>query len=272
MGLLFVLIILASGYVFSLLHLPAGFRLRSTDGWVSYFHVGAIGLAFTAFASLVTFFVDVYDCFRPALNAIGLNYVVLERSGIEFSSLKLAGVAAISLSSALLVGGISYRYYWSSEVRREKLKRKLLINNPFESILLSSLYSGKNSGKNGLDVLITLDNDKVYVGRVVDHSIEHGLEESFAIVPFLSGYRGKSGKSAEFSVNYLSHYIKAGLIEVDENDGSERLRFSQNTESNASLKNFKVVIVKDRVVTISYFDVEVYLQLQFEEDPEDGDV
>lgn len=265
MGLLFVLIILASGYVFSLLHLPAGYRLRSTDGWVSYFHVGAIGLFFTSISGLIVFFVDVFNCFTPLLNYFNLNYYTLSKSGVEFSTLKLAGVAVISLATALLAGFASF-IYLRSEVLREKLKRRLLLNNPFESILLSSLHSGEN----GLDVLITLDNDKVYVGRVVDHSIEHGLEESFAIVPFLSGYRGKSGKSAEFSVNYLSHYIKAGLIEVVvDADGNEKLRFSKDKNSESSLKYFKVVIVKERVVTISYFDVDVYIKLQLEDDPEE---
>ncbi|TBW52922.1 hypothetical protein EZI54_15620 [Marinobacter halodurans] len=217
-------------------------------------------MAFTVVACAVYFFVDAYDLARPLLNYASLNEVELGKSSIDFSAVKIAGVAFLSFSFSFFSGLTSYLWLRDKN-RRARKKIQLLINNPFESMLLSSLHSADD----GLDVLITLDNDKVYVGRVVDHSIEHGLEESFAIVPFLSGARTLEGKSVEFSVNYLNHFIEVGLIEVIESPGgNEKLCFSKDRELDVSLDNFKVVIVKERVVGLSYFDVEVYNELQFD--------
>lgn len=244
MGLIYLLVVLASGHIFSLLHLPARYRLRVSDGWEAYFHVGAHGVVMVTVAFV--FYWLSYTFFEFSIP--GMEKAVLNGFPLASSEMELAFIALLSLLLAAGLGLASHLWL-RNESRRIKAKRKLVVVDPIEFMLFSSLHSGSED----LHVLITLENNKVYVGRVVDHSIEHGLQDSFAIIPFLSGYR-TSLKTVKFSINYTDHYKEAGFL-VKQGD---RYVIADDLTKRSSLDYFKVVIRKSQVITVSYFDVAVY--------------
>ncbi|WP_244665003.1 hypothetical protein [Candidatus Symbiopectobacterium sp. 'North America'] len=71
----------------------------------------------------------------------------------------------------------------------------------------------------------------------------NGSSEHLAILPMLSGYRDKDTLTITITTNYHQHYLESGVI-----SGLSRL----------NINNFRVLIPKDEIETISFFDTDTY--------------
>lgn len=108
------------------------------------------------------------------------------------------------------------------------------VGNELELLLRSSVKDSKM-------LQFTLDSDKVYVAWVKELPIPK-VTNYIRVIPVFSGYR-ESDKNLVFTTHYLtiySEYIKEGKVK-----GIEEL-------------DVDLIITLDNVVTVSYFDQEMY--------------
>ncbi len=113
MGLVYLLVVLATGHIFCLLHLPARYRLRVSDGWEAYFHVGAHGVVFVTAAFVIYFVADVFF----GLSIPGVNRTTLTGFPLSFQEAELAFLALLSLLLASGVGGLSLLWLRNDSLR-----------------------------------------------------------------------------------------------------------------------------------------------------------
>jgi hypothetical protein len=99
-------------------------------------------------------------------------------------------------------------------------------------------------------IIATLSSRKIYVGLVTCPALENGLSEHLEILPMLSGYRDKDDLTINITTNYHQHYLESGVI-----GGMSRL----------NIQDFRVLIPKDEVETISFFDTETYNKFKEDE-------
>ena len=92
-------------------------------------------------------------------------------------------------------------------------------------------------------ISITLDTRKVYIGLVYD-SLEPEKEGYLTILPLYSGYRDKDNLEFNLDKKYRSVYL---LIDQLEEDLTEK----ESEEKLAELSDYRVVIPKERIVTIN---------------------
>lgn len=111
------------------------------------------------------------------------------------------------------------------------------VGNEFE------LIASKSFNKRQL-VLITLENDKFYIGWVKELPIP-SLSNYLRIIPALSGIRDENKR-----LKFISHYLSAY---------SEYIEKGKLT--NISDLNTDVIIDNNRIVSISYFDYDIYNRL-----------
>lgn len=108
------------------------------------------------------------------------------------------------------------------------------IGNELELLLLSSFNDRKL-------IEFTLDNDKVYIALVKELPIP-SFSNFVRVIPFYSGYRSRK-KLMKITTNYLPIYLKC-------------IEKGEVTDLNSL--DFDLVISINNIVSISYFDLEMY--------------
>lgn len=123
--------------------------------------------------------------------------------------------------------------------KHDDIKEKSLIRvwskNDIDSICSEAITEFK-------PISITLENNKVYIGLVYD-SLEPEKEGYLTILPLYSGYRAKETLELKLDKKYTSVYE---LI-----DSLERQRSSENDAELEKLKDFRIVIPRERIITLN---------------------
>lgn len=119
--------------------------------------------------------------------------------------------------------------------RKKQIEKSIKkVGNEFETLLRSSFKDSKL-------LEFTLDTDKVYIAWVKELPIPT-VSNYIRVVPVFSGYRDTT-KQLKFTTNYLSvysEYVREGKIkEIYDLD-------------------VDLIITLDNLVTVSYFDIEMY--------------
>ena len=141
-----------------------------------------------------------------------------------------------TFSSFILTVGFTMIYNLTVLRNTEKQIERAIksVGNELELLLRSSVRDSKM-------LQFTLDSDKVYVVWVKELPIPK-VTNYIRVIPVLSGYRD-SDKNLVFTTHYLSiysEYVKEGKVK-----GIEEL-------------DADLIITLDNVVTVSYFDQEMY--------------
>lgn len=96
-------------------------------------------------------------------------------------------------------------------------------------------------------IMITLDNNKVYVGYIL-RLTKPLLTQQLELIPIISGYRKEDTKKVEFTTPYIK--VISELI--------------QNNDFDIIDEELLVVLPKDKIVTASRFYPKVYEKFQEE--------
>lgn len=169
-------------------------------------------------------------------------------------------VARSSLSS--LEGGMFRKH-------KELYKKH---GSEFELLVLDSLYSlyyAEYSGEPDELVLliITLENDKVYVGYPLDLSPDREFKQ-IVIMPMLSGFRDGNDKKVYFTQDYSNLFIyesesnsydekkpDSSEEEATGSDKTENERSEDPTDLEDDIQKLQICIPVERIVTMSSYDL-----------------
>lgn len=143
------------------------------------------------------------------------------------------GTTFASFLIAVIITEFGNRTFYSNQ--------KLYIENAIKDVGNELELLLRTSLKQSLLLEFTLDTNKVYIAWVKELPIPT-VTNYIRVIPVLSGYRDNE-KRLNFTTHYLSVY--AEYIEEGKIKGIEEL-------------DVDLIITLDNVVTVSYFDVEMY--------------
>lgn len=249
MATLLLAVILVSGFLYVNLSLSTRYRYKRSNGWDAYFFVAAWGIVFFLAGGLLTFILNISGGFRwlaTVLNLTpnsfnGMLSTATDKSQ-RINEIKQIAWVVISIILSVL-SGLGNKLRTKSGDRRWDALAKAVGNNSFESLLMEA-------SARQFPVIATLSSRKIYVGLVTCPALENGLSEHLEILPMLSGYRDKDDLTISITTNYHQHYLESGII-----SGMSRL----------NIQDFRVLIPKDEVETISFFDTETYNKFKEDE-------
>lgn len=243
MSALAILVVLVSGFIFTNQYPLAKFKQLRATGWDSYFHVTAWGVFFSCVSGFLYLIIENWKVFPSALPYLGFsslktlsNYLSAQESEVRF-----AGWSLLTLGLALLLGWLS-----ANQKFKDKASVEVAAENEFESLLFVATVAK-------VPILITLGNNKVYVGFAVEQSSKGKLSktEFVSILPLMSGYRHKETLAVEFNLDYSSFFEN-----IDQYGGWEKFA-----------DRFNTVIPTCEIVTLSFFDMDVYRHIQGAAEP-----
>lgn len=216
-----VLIIpLIGGFIFVILSKIFRHRVVRHDGQYLFFLSASFGLTFLVISYFITsFLADSY----PGLAEWWSNSTPFTYSGTVFGSLILALVSTIPFILMPRENVIGYIIKDEGDATEKMMWE---------------------AARKALMVCVTLVNDKVYVGFIVN-PFESGFKRlnSISLIPSLSGYRNNDNNSIVFT-----NYYEDILEELEDNPNL------YTVDKNHVLISMHI----NRIVSISYFDPAIY--------------
>jgi hypothetical protein len=245
MGVVLVAIALVSGFIFTNLHKPARFRQKRSVGWDSYFHVATWGTLFGGMAAVICVVIDYFNVVSNFFKDRGLPINDLGGLTLHLDDLKLVSWSVGTIVLAALFGYLSKLFYYIFSNSVFKLIARIAEKDHLDSFILEAAATQ-------FPILVTLKSRKCYVG--ICYGEADGLADAgavgshLALLPLLSGFRDSETLSLELTTNYNDHYDSN---EID-TGGHERL----------TLDDFKNVLPKCEIESVSFFDLETYVQFK----------
>lgn len=256
------LVILLSGFNFTTRYPKARFKQLRSKGWSLYCHIFSWG-AFWASAAffLLCLFHDYLDSFAFIFKELP-NF--FDNSSISYDLVYWTG---LTITISITFGFITSKLpCCQKQALKESNKESELRNKIYESI------------QHGEFVQVTLTSRKVYVGIVVTNINEFTPvdKECVVISPYTSGYRDKDSLVINFTNVYTEQHhllIKQLRLKpwlrlkkrISKSGILKRVMFSlkyrkndPNTLYYKYLQKYSVVIPVSDISSISYFDLEVF--------------
>jgi hypothetical protein len=220
MTAIFILIVLAAGYLAVTKHPYVKYRLHRYEGQQLYLLTIYWGMK-CLFLSLVIYFSLIY--LSECKYFTWLNFFsILEKSIISKLSSKglfveaqnemkdfiwMLSIMLLSCFSAYILKifghlGLLRKYRkWTAD---SFVIASILADSPLDKLIVASFFCTDHKQKNFL-LMLTMEDKKVYVGKVVDcgePSETGGIDQEILIVPMLSGYRDQSTQKVIFTTHY----------------------------------------------------------------------
>lgn len=244
MGLLVVAIVLVSGFSYTHRDLESRYKQRRASGWETYCYIATWGLRYCGQALLeVTFVITVLVGVHLALYAALKGFGLWPHQINSFQILKIMFTTGIGDIPLFIWVSLFWGYRIATQKglesvaqmkewdQRRDVYRNVVKSDAFDRILFEALE------KSDL-VLICLSSRKAYVGLVEGTGIEHADTDNVTIIPFISGYRDKDDLTFKEVHKYSDHY-------------------DQHSKP-LSLYDFRTVIPRPQIVSVSLFDTNVY--------------
>lgn len=220
-SLLTILIGFLSGYLLLSRSWRFSFRYLRLSGYRSLFEAILWSLPFLAAGRFAC--ASITDQW-PAVYAFWHSVFPVRWLGTTLAAVALSWITIRILNSSTLGSG-----------RDEHFVRSVFeLGSELESFLLTCAYEGKL-------VMVTLENRKVYIGRVLFPTVEDREIDHIELLPFSSGHRGASDLRLTIDTNYSSTYATL-FDEMPEDLLLERL------------KDIRVVLPVSRMISASLFD------------------
>ncbi|MFW3571256.1 hypothetical protein [Kosakonia cowanii] len=233
------------------------YQFKRSTGWDAYFLVAAWGTFFVTISWTLCSLLSITGFLRWAVNSaiegFGTDSNVISRvfpltveDATRFRDLKFALCGLLSLAMAYAAGGLK-KFWLKNSNRRIDALVKAVGDNALENMLMEASATQ-------MPVIATLKSRKFYVGFVYCPAFEHGTIDFLELLPLLSGYRDKDKLTINITTKYNEHYEKSGIL---------------NGKSDLDLSDFRVLIPKAEIETISFFDFDTYTIFKSEEDKEE---
>jgi len=242
MFLLLILPILISGYIVFTKHPYNFYRLHRYDGQLLYLESAKYGFMCTVSSGLIVLLLNKYapqeiELFSTVLNVDLYNFVhslilpIAHGDAQKLSWIVLITLGSISISYIYALWGsvrlslkvidiidlLSKRRITLSFKRRKWLRREdessLSLKERAKIVLMSSILKDspmdalfyKSYLVDGFYLMITMDDRKVYIGRVIslgEPNESEGMDQEITITPYASGYRDKNTLGVTLTTKY----------------------------------------------------------------------
>lgn len=260
MGLLLILPILVSGYLFCSGSIYRQATMSRYDGQLLYMLIAKTGILIFAIACLASFglmYASKNSLFAPFLGDYGdylkhlkafliLNEITDTKGAPIWAFLGQASVLSFAfawilprLFTLLLMGRYLAR---AADVKGLILASKVPMR-PLTRQLMESMRDQDNL------YMFSMNDRKVYVGRVSDVGDLHeagGMDEDFEIVPTMSGYRDKDTLKVTYTTDY------SAVV-------------SEMTQKGQKI-GFTIVLSQKNIISMSRFEEEVWNQFKSRQD------
>lgn len=217
--LLLIFPVLVAGFVACHIHPIHSYKLHRYEGQYLYLKSAELGVKCFAMASLAA---AVGHYWLPDSISVGSETFDLTLSTFFASAMKVLGFdsaeatkiawffllsASTFLSSVIIKcwGHLSLRYRFGTWDAKIFVIGEILEDSPLDYLLF------KLSLEKDKQVMLTMDDRKVYVGKVInlgEPSETSGMDQDISIIPLMSGYRNKDNLKVEFTTDY-------GEVEAD---------------------------------------------------------
>lgn len=255
MGLLLILPILVSGYLYCNGSIYRQATMSRYDGQLLYMLVAKTGVLIFTFACLISFLLmyaskhSVFSPYAGELSEYG-DYIKYVKSFLvrnEITEAKNASIwsflgqaSALSLALAWSLPRVftlllMLRYCASAASIKALILATKVPARPLTRQLMTSIRDEQNL------YMFSMDDRKVYVGRVSDIGDLHeagGMDEDFEIVPAMSGYRDKDTLKVTYTTDY------SAVVEEMRQKGRKI--------------GFSIVLSQKNIVSVSRFEDEIW--------------
>lgn len=250
MATVLLAVILVSGFIYVNLSLSTRYRYKRSEGWDAYFFVAAWGIGFFLAGGLITFILNVTGGFRLLAHIFhittesfdGILSTARNKAQRIYEIKQIAWIVISILMSAIL--GLINKQRTKRGDRRWDVLAKIVGHNFHEAMLVEA-------SARQFPIIATLSSRKFYVGLITCPALEHGQSEYLEMLPLLSGYRNKDDLTIHITTNYYQHY-------ADSNN--------PNGSPGVNLSDFRIVIPKDELETMSFFDIDAYKKFKENEE------
>lgn len=153
MGVLFIAVILVSGFIYTNSYPPARFRQKRASGWDAYFHVAQWGTVISVISSILFYLADYSNFLSYLLSIAGLKVSDLVL-GMVWNQIDIRIATWILLTLLLAFGcGKLMALRYADPEKGFQIVAEIASKDHMESIILES-------SSTQLPVLITLSNRK----------------------------------------------------------------------------------------------------------------
>lgn len=263
MGLLLILPILVSGYLYCSGSIYRQATMSRYDGQLLYMLIAKTGIlifAIACFASFGLMYASKHGAFVPFLGELGeygdyIKYVKGFLTHNEITDAKGASVWAFLAQASVLSFVLAWlfpRLFTLLLMLRHRASamsiKGLILASKVPTRPLTRQLMESMRDKNNL-YMFSMDDRKVYVGRVSDIGDLHeagGMDEDFEIVPTMSGYRDKDTLKVTYTTDY------SAVVEEMMQKGREI--------------GFTIVLSQKNIVSVSRFEDEIWNQFKARQD------
>lgn len=262
MGLLLILPILVSGYIFCTASIYRQATLNKYDGQLLYLLVAKIGLFMFAAAAILSFFL-MYLSKHAEFECFSLNYIKYVKAFLSRNIItgdeKAAPLWIFFGQASVISFWLAWflpRLYVFAICKRNKLstdQAKAFILHyqvPTRPMTKQLLISMRDSAS---QYMFSMDDRKVYVGRVSSVGEAHetgGMDEDFEIVPTMSGYRDKDTLKVTYTTDY------SAVID--------------DMAVNGRAIGFTILLSQQNIVSMSRFEEDVWKRFKSRQDKDSG--
>lgn len=257
MGLLLILPILVSGYIFCNGSVYRQATINKYEGQLLYLLVGKIGLFLFVGGAFLSFLL-IYFSKHSYFGCFSFDYLkyikaFLVRNGIAqvdeaalwvfFGQASLLSFVLAWLCPRLYVRIIGIRNNLSDAQAKAFIHHFVVPNRPITKQLLASMLDETSQ------YMFSMSDRKVYVGRVSSVGEPHetaGFDEDFELVPTMSGYRDKDTLKVTYTTDY------SAVVDAMQKNGSK--------------VGFTILLSQNNIVSMSRFEFPVWEQFKARQD------
>ena len=263
MGLLLILPILVSGYLYCNGSTYRQATMSRYDGQLLYMLIAKTGILIFAVAGIASFslmYASKHNLFAPYLGEFSvyadyIKYIKGFLTRNEITDVKgapvwafLAQVSVLSFVFAWLLPRLftlmlMLRHRASATAIKGLILASKVPTRPLTRQLMESMRDEDNL------YMFSMDDRKVYVGRVSDIGDLHeagGMDEDFEIVPTMSGYRDKDTLKVTYTTDY-SAVVEEMMLK-------------------GRAIGFEIVLSQKNIVSVSRFEDEIWNKFKARQD------
>lgn len=240
---LLLILPIVGGYIFASNWIVTSYQIAREDGHRLYFRAAFYGVfLFSCGLLLRLLLLSAWDSYQQIESSLKQHLNQILKNPVESHQIN---TLLISLYALLLGAGAWYPLNFCSRPWRNRLLDWAVKDSDFEKLI-------QTAARLPMPILLTMDNEKVYVGYVVATMNPRHAREALTLLPLMSGYRNGSNKKIQFTTFYDSIY--------------ESLK---EKHPKLSLKNFEIVLPTERIHSANMFDLSVYAEFQAQDPSQD---
>ena len=238
-----ILIPLVAGYAFSTTWAASRYHVKRDEGYGLYFKVALYSIALTVAGFLSYLLVlskhpVIHTWIASTLNDLAPTFHPTPFDETAFGSM------AMTLAIGLLAGHLMN---FIPGHNRFFLKRAIK-NDDFERLVIRAI-------EKSMPMMVTLSNNKVYVGWVI-RALDPGNErKEVRILPLFSGFRSPTSGEVDFTTRYESIYLE--IIRSQKVTGKPDAPVVPSLD-HLEAGDFEIIIPMSQVITSSLFDRHAY--------------